>query len=41
MNKKKFYENPEVTLIEMFDTDILANSDNIGKDSGENDGEWA
>lgn len=39
MNKKKFYENPEITLIEMFDTDILRSS--IEEDSGENDGEWA
>ena len=45
MNKKTIYESPEVDWIEIFESDIITTSgggeNDVGEDSGENDGEWA
>lgn len=41
MNSKKQYESPEILLMELLDNDILTESNDIGKDEGENDGEWS
>ena len=42
MREKACYESPKVELIKLLNADIVTASsgNNIGKDNGENDGEW-
>ena len=45
MNNNAIYESPKIDWIKIFESDIITTSggsgNDVGEDSGENDGEWA
>ena len=40
MKKKTLYESPEAEIIHLSALDVVSTSNDIGEDSGDNDGEW-
>ena len=40
MKIKTLYESPEAEIIRLSKMDVVATSNDIGEDSGDNDGEW-
>ena len=40
MTKKALYQLPEAEIIYFSALDVVSTSNDIGEDSGENDGEW-
>ena len=40
MKNSRIYESPEVEIIRLSKLDVVATSNDIGEDSGDNEGEW-
>ena len=40
MKIKRNYESPEVEIIRLSALDVVSTSNDIGEDSGDNEGEW-
>ena len=38
--KKNSYKDPEIEIIRLSALDVVSTSNDIGEDSGDNDGEW-